>query len=244
MQRKRELDDDCSHRNQITDYSSGTEVCTDCGLVIENQIFTYSEAGNCSFSCKENSSKSFYASQNFHLQLGVETIHDVCSTHHISNVICKTACQLLFDQEKNIKPTNMLCVAAHCLLEASKKHQAPRTDQEICYMFKVPPKSLYRRGKRQEEQEVLQIDETKPSDIMPRINFPFQLLYSQRMKLAKRADALFSVVDACPKTCLAYIIYDKYGQKKDGPLKLSMCKVAKMCHVSPTSIKRLKKRLV
>ena len=234
------IDRSCSHQNYITDYSSGTEVCTDCGLVLKNEIYSWYNHPLSSSSFETKNKKNNKIS--FNLQAGLDVLYDVCSTYNIPSQICKQACSIFQDKKDQLKPSNVHSTAAFCLLEATKIFEVPSTYYEICCMFKIPTKDLLKKDKTLNSKEKLQIDTLKPSDLMPRIEFPCKMLYSKHVQIGKKADKLFYKVNSCPKTCLAYVIYEEFS-KKSNQLKLSMKKCAELCNVSTSSIKRLKKKI-
>lgn len=242
-----DFDSHCPHPYIITDYSEGTDVCDRCGLVIHSQIFVSdpnlrNNQGGGGFFQANNTISDPYTKYNQYIHGGVELLQNVCSTYSISESIFETACSLLHRELDSIKPSKLNVICASVFSKATVLHEAPRTDQEICYMFKIAPKSLGKQNKNLQKPSAFQIDNLKPSDILPRLELPFILTYKAKTKLARQADILYGKVNSSAKTVLAYRLYTYFAKNVLLP-KLPIKKVAEICHVSPTSIKRLNKLL-
>lgn len=234
----------CSHKNKVEDYGSGTEVCTDCGLVVQDQLFKCYNQNSLQLRSIKDCSRGEACYSNYSLQKGIDLIYDVCSQFNITPQLCKTACALFVKSAKNnLKPSNINYIAAESFLKSSIRNQVPRTNDEICFMFKIDSKNFFKRSKKINQNVKVQIDGLKPSNIFPRLHFPFCVDFNLQSAICMKADDVFVKVNSCPKTVLAYVIYNTFSKskQKSSQMRLTMKQAATICNVSPTSIKRLKK---
>lgn len=229
----------CQHNYIITDYSGGCDVCENCGLVVNSQIF--SSYNSTSYNQQKNTDDTddIFTFNNL-LQEGLNMLEEVGQKYNISNSITQSSKRILCDNEKWLKFSKLNELCAFSFFKSSQANKSIRTKQEICQMFNVSPKHLNDSFNKY-ETTTNQIDQTRPSDIFPRVEFPFKISYRHTVELTQSADLLFQKVNASPSAVLAFSIYQycKDNYKELGHKKLSMNVVAKMCNVSSTSIKRL-----
>jgi len=236
------IDKTCKHKNVLTDYGEGTNVCTDCGLVINDQIFSSYNYAKPMNRCVPDINDDYWIGILHPIFLeGVNVMKDVCEKFNISSDVCAYAINLLKDKCSTLKPSTLHSTLAVCFYKSSKFYKVERSFNEICCMFQIQPKAFnncfsFEKSKSHDSF----IDDLKPSQILNRIQIEPILSFRNIMKIGEAADSIYEKVNSCPNTVLAYVIYDfflNFGPKK----KLSMGKVAKMCNVSTTSIKRLVK---
>lgn len=233
------LDKRCLHTAKVTDYANGCEVCTLCGLVVQDQIFSSYNAPR-TYTLTDNTHGELETYQySAILQEGLNLLSDVCANYNISNHICTMAKRLLMEKRQQLTPSQLSIICALCFLKAGQQFSSIRTKAEVCQMFNISPKLLH-GGTNKFDNSKTQIDVTKPSHILPRLAFPFSLTYAMETEIGSLADSHFAKVNASPAAVLAYALYTYYLPKKK--YKLSMAQCAKLCNVSSTSIKRLCKR--
>lgn len=235
-------DKTCKHE-RLTDYVNGCEVCILCGLVLEEQVFSsYNTLTRQPILHAQDNTHGELTTYQYNevLQTGLNLIDDVCANYNISNHVSNMSKRLLMEKRQQITNAKMRIIAAMCFLKASQQFNSIRTKAEICSMFHILPKDLHTITNKCDLSKT-QIDMTKPSDILPRVCFPFTLPYTSQIEIAERADNLFKTVNASPAAVLAFSIYT-YFNASPYYTKLSMLQCAKLCNVSSTSIKRLCKK--
>lgn len=233
---------ECKHEVslRIYDYANGCEVCSQCGLVLSEQLFTcynHSKTYN-----PKNNEKDGIVTFNGLLQESLNLIEETCQKYNISAGITQAVKRELMLNEKHLKYSKQQLLSAYCFFKASQQNNSIRTKQEICQMFKVTPKK-FQEALKNYETEKNQIDLTKPSDIFPRLEIMPPLQYKTKLIIQEKADLLFKTVNASPAAVLAYTIYTYFKEhaKELNRPKMSMLHVSKLCNVSTTSIKRLSK---
>jgi transcription initiation factor TFIIIB Brf1 subunit/transcription initiation factor TFIIB len=119
----------CLHKETVEDEREGFEVCTLCGLVLQ-QLF-----GNAS-PAKQTEEKNVLV-YNFLL--------DTCAHAHIPNFIADYANSYfnkIYKKAKSRKTTD-IAIAAYCLYETLSRHQIPRTPQEIEQYTNIKESTLW-----------------------------------------------------------------------------------------------------
>ena len=233
----------CDHYNVITDFNNGAEVCTDCGLVIENQIFSCYNKKIPAFKQFSNEIEDEYwagISNPLFIQ-ATELINEQCHKYMISEGVCSYACKLLSKEHQLLKASNMKKMCATYFYESAQYYSLNRSFTDICRMFGVNAKTFMSDIGKRLTRNKCQIDETIPSHILPRVQLCQSITFKQKMEIGSIADKHFEMVNASANSVLAFTIY-KYLQNNPNFKKMSMNKVAQLCSVSPTSIKRLLSR--
>jgi len=231
----------CNHKNVITDYQNGAEVCTDCGLVLEDKIFRYCHNTSSGQEYKQITNEiedEYWIGMTNQLFLSATNlIREISEKFNIPNIVCSYACKLLAKNETQLKTNNVSQICAFYFYESAKHFNVERTFLEICYMFNVSTKKFLSKAAKVTKSKC-QIDDLLPSHQLPRIEFNPPLSFKDLKKIGFQADKLFARVNACPNSVLAFTIY-QYFVISPSIKKMSMNKVSYLCHVSATSIKRL-----
>lgn len=238
-------DRQCVHdaSNVVIDQTSGTEVCTECGRVLKDQIFVSSNAsqhnGLITSADRPHSKYNTYAYNDL-LQQCVNLIDEVCEKYNISNQTMHTCKRMVADKAHTLTHLNVQKVSAFCFFKSTQDDNSSiRTKNEICQMFQITPKYLQDSTNKYDTSKN-QIDVTKPSDILPRVTFSPSISFKDKQDIALAADSFYKKVNASPAAVLAYTIYTHCNVHLK--TKVSMSYVAKLCNVSTTSIKRLCKK--
>ena len=257
----------CTHPYIITDYSSGTEVCDSCGLVIRDQIFVSSLSSQI-LNVKQSNRQSYDTTvkneilkheqlfSDSRLQEAVDLLSEVCRKHNLSRLIYEQSV-CLFKEKFNVvvKTRNefkLHPLAANCLQEVCNQNGSPRSKGEISCMFQVAVREVSKQNSLI-NKELTSIDLLKPSNMLRRkgLGLDLDFSYKQFTLLGEFGDEIYNNSNTSPVTVTAYVLY-KAAQHFDmehcilrnqkPKYKLSMVNVAKFCSISPTCIKRLVKR--
>lgn len=244
-------DRQCEHDKnstwKIIDFQNGTEVCTRCGKVTLSEIFScYNNINGGSYPSITNAFSNLKIEEeektqfSYNLMSASELCKDVLNSFHVSQDLIDLTCKKLHQLKDKLKPGNIDQISAICFENACIEQNVQRTKNEICQMFKISPKSLQtKKGKIDLNKN--QIDTIKPSQIFPRLQFPFKVPYKIEMYIKNKADEIYGKVNATPNAVIGYVMYT-YMLEKDNELvkkKMSMNEVSKFCMISSTSIKRL-----
>ena len=227
---------ECFHVNSIDDYSNGCKVCLDCGLVLQEQLFTHRNPNTCLSVIKYNDDSMFSKNNiKYFLIECLERAHFQNVTYivdHLFTSICKL---------KHIDQVHAFAIKCY---EYCKLNNIARTKNEICEIFQITPKQ-YNNAESRLYKKKSQIDVLKPSVLLPRIS-NLQLSHSDKLELGAIADNLSKRLNASPGSIMAYVLYTYSHTKTFNWLhkkKLTLAACAVLCKVSPTSIRRLIKKM-
>ena len=233
--------ENCSHKTTCED--SGTIVCIDCGLVIQEQVFKFGSLKvskpNSITSISDYNSKSFL---NFHC--GEYNIEQICEINHINEDIRMQAIKKYYDiytkERKKGVTLHPNVVGAYSLFFSCNKNNAIRSRTEISNMFQIPVKQLNKIENRVRKNETF-IENISPSDLLCRINVS-DLSFKEKRELGSISDEIFSQVCATPNAVLGFVLF-KYLQRKNENMnnkkKITLHSIAKICNITPSCIKRL-----
>ena len=233
----------CQHDIMI-DYENGTEVWVKCGLVTSDQIFCSYNFYTRSFNLLPTTFKE--AVKNKHWKGLCNTLfvdasnymYNVCDQFQIIDAVAKYATYLLAESEIDMTKLNIMHLCASFFFKSMKHYGVHRSLEEVCYMFNIKTKHFLSKAAQITETQV-QIDDSLPSQILPRISFEPALSYAQQNEIGHKANKIYEKVNAQPKVVLAYVLY-MYFLNNPNCKKMSMTFVSKLIGVSATSIKRLK----
>lgn len=225
---------DCAHSNTLDDYANGCSVCTNCGLVIHDQLFQCYNTINNYVSNKED--YTYYSKSQFE-QLMLEIYEKYSLPMCIYSNIMST-----FKKQHNLA-NNILTFA--CQTYKTLLNTVPRSKREICAMFKISLQD-FNNMERDLFKHESNIDTLQPSAILPRLSI-LQLKFSDMVKLGVIADTLYKKVSTSPNVVMAYVLItegNKLSYFKHLPRKmLSINYASALCQVSSTSIRRLIKKM-
>ena len=224
---------DCAHVYILTDYQNGCDVCSECGLVINEQIFSYYNKPSYSSSNTINSINTSRTSFQ-HLMI------DICSRHNLGK-----ACAIELIDKYSLSKDSSVATFAFRLYEYCQQHNISRSKHEICSMFHISMKIF-----NIEETKLCKlkhnIDTLLPSALLPRL-WELHLTYRISTKLGYLANKLMKYACTTPGASLGYILY-VYGNEFDlythlPCKKLTLSYAAQLCGVSTTSIRRVRSKL-
>ena len=223
------------------DYDRGCIVCMNCGLVFSDQIFSYYNSRSCS-TAFTNSVKTIKTTT---LQQSLNLVAEICDKFNLTFEVSKTAAYFINQNEKTLKSQTLRAWSAFWTYKSLLQHSVIRSKDEICFMFKCS-RQLFNDMINEFDKSAVQIDETCPSDILPRINFNFNMPYKLKCKIGNMADNLFQHTNAGIRTTLGYVIYKTVNLHKHnlGVKKFTYEDAGKLVHASSGSIKRFKKNNV
>ena len=218
-------DRSCQHHLYPIDTELGVETCTGCGLVL-GPVYSYGVSDSSPIECKQPT-----------------IIQQIADRYNIPSAIEKEASQVYKRISLHLRKRHSLVAMAYALHQACVSCEAPRSLNEICSMFDIPVKDLSSFQSKCHRLEP-QVNLMQPSDFLPRLVFPRPIPYQTMSDWATFADNLYKRVASTPVSVLAFVMY-KYLklQKQNSRIKPcidgTMSNIAKICNVSPTSIKRL-----
>lgn len=220
----------CLHEDYPIDVSGGSETCTGCGLVL-GPIYVH----------------SYHSDSSFSEDTQPTEIKQVVDRYSLPAPIEKAALDVLQRLPPQICKRNKSVATAYAMHEALCDFEVPRSRNEICRMFAITTKEFngfqnrcFSLGAGREPK----IDTLKPSDLLPRVYIStLQKISFDTLKLwAAMADKLYTQVSSTPASVLAFVIY-KHMKASRNKRWATMSDIAKICNVSPTSIKRLNRSL-
>lgn len=225
---------DCDHRYTIEDNINGCEVCTNCGLVCTDQIYSHGYNDNQRVDVFNTSSVKKCGTEKYDLliQLAERLMltSDVLSC--AKTLLTKLNCDNLYKTKDN-----QYLLTCYCIYKACKKQNSPRSEQEILEKLNVSKKDFHRFEKKTIGSNS-NIDSLLPSHLVPRN--PYVILYKisfrEQRLISLTADHVFKRNCFSPNSVLAYVLYIYLKKEK---IKLSMSQIANSCSVSTSCIKRL-----
>jgi len=214
-------DDGCSHSNTVDNYSDGDQVCTDCGLVLE-QLYT-----NAAFPISEKKPMI----NNF--------IADVCMNACIAQSVSDYAISY-FETLKKILGSKYKdeAIAAYAIYEALNRQEVPRTAQEIEHFTGVKLKKLFKI------EASLSLPDTlneNPSDYVTRYCALLALDYSAQTVIQTMVKELQDTLGNLKCNCLVAVIIHLYCRYHDK--KISLKSICNICCISATSVHRVVRKL-
>lgn len=224
------------------DYENGCIVCTNCAFVYSDQIFSCYNKNSCGFGFAQSSSSTSNEQIKFNpiLHKCLDLLQEKCDAYNLPSQVYYTASRLIADNTEGLKPKTYNVFTAFWLYKSLQKHNVIRAKNEICHMFKCSPKEFTKIA-NEVDYDTIQIDTTKPSDILPRIQFDFHIPYKLKCYIGETADKLFETVNETQRAVLGYVIYKVVNENIDtlNVKKFPYTIPANMCGVSKASIKRL-----
>lgn len=225
---------DCEHRNALDDYENGCTVCTDCGLVLHEQLFQcYNNINKSAITCEE---REYFPKSQFQALMW-----EVFETHNLP-ITCFM--HLITDFQE----TSSICdnvIAFACQTYYYLVNDVPRSKKEICTMFKITIKDFNLYEKRLFKSKS-NIDTLQPSALLPRLTC-LKLSYANQKFLGQKADSLYKKATSSPNVVMAYVLYTIGNDNKlftHMPRKiLSINYVSDLCKTSATSVRRLINKL-
>lgn len=214
----------CEHSNYESCLSDGQEVCTGCGLVL-GPIYVYNTNFGSSYLEEEQPTE----------------LHQVVDRFSIPGPIAAEANNAFQHLPFNLVKRNRQVAMAYAMYQAFSLHKVRRSRNEVCRMFNVSTKEFNTFQSRCHISEP-KVDLVKPSDLLPRVDFRDKVSYETMQLWARLADNLYTQVSSTPASVLAFVVYKHLRHRKPQtrPRKIvTMADIAKICNVSPTSIKRL-----
>jgi transcription initiation factor TFIIIB Brf1 subunit/transcription initiation factor TFIIB len=214
----------CPHKETIEDDREGYEVCTQCGLVLQ-QLF-----GNVSRLIEEEKNVSVY---NFLL--------DTCANAHIPSFIVDYAnsyfnkiCAVV-KKDKRRKNTD-LAIAAYCLYESLSRHQIPRTAQEIEQYTNIETSTLWAI------ESALNIKYTldHPLDFVDRFCALLELPFYHAKIIKGIVGNMFGLGNIRPQCVVGVVIFLYCKEQK---IRLSIKNISETCGVSSTNIYKIVKNI-
>lgn len=247
----------CAHPQVIFDDFENVHVCEKCGL----QIVDYAE-GDLHFSPRRQgacngqaivmstTSELHAAAQVEHKQslilLSLNDIIDrVCGNYNIAACIERATRDLLktdsFRANQRRYRADDYALAAYALYKSCLSLDAARSMTEIGLMFDIPSSAIRTVEKNFDYSD----KKFKPSSQIERVRHDIGLSYKQARLIGNFADNLCDTVACAPSTVLATCLYlfsraiSLLEGKKNRPL--DVC--ARLCLVSPTSVRRLARKI-
>lgn len=218
----------CLHSNVIFVDDQNCHTCTDCGLQLQDF-------------CDENMwvekivpCEIPKVSASFRAELRLLEI--VCAQYHVAQCIENTAESFLldFNLPRSFKTGS---AAAASLYKSCEFHGACRQLKDVSHWFKVETrhtKNIYDLNVKFAAASLRPLDGLEHA----RQNLQ-ELEFAEIEAGGQMADEMFDNYSCHPFTLLAVCLFAKSGKKK----KISLRKCAAACHVSPTSVSRLYKKL-
>ena len=217
----------CPHINQVIDEAEGSEVCTDCGLVLSNNLFVDDRCGI---------QKKIPIHINY-----IDKYHDImqetCAKMHISSAYADKAYMLFKKQrtEKNKMLNDHDALAAYCIYVVLKNEDAHRSIRQISAYTDVSMKRLWLIEKVYGRLS----EPINTRQIIGAYYHYFDLCYKD-LKVLQTAVDLFSERDYTPNTLAASLIYVYCSLLK---VKCPLNKAADVFNISTMSIHRCVKYL-
>lgn len=229
---------DCLHTRTVLDNSS--EICTLCGLVIDQQILS-SENNRILPDRIYRTSRNVTRRVKDDAERGHSIIADICANHHVLKCIELTARDLYADKHASRTESAAVRVAL-CLFTSFSIHDSPRGIDEVAGMCHVPAPSLYKIITDVEEPHT--ISRLKPSSLSARV-FPYLdfLTFSHRRKINSTADYIYEhcQISSPPRTILAVVLYARCRRFFPKNKHSTLAHLSRVCGVSTTCLKRLAK---
>ena len=221
----------CPHYNSIEDHSTGDEICTDCGLVLDkiylNQNILYKDENIYNTSEKQH-----------------DIINDLCSKINIDNVPIKTQIVKRWNDliKKNKKPTldDEVCCALACIYMGLIDSGFPRPISHLCQPFDVNIKSVWSCMKA---NNLLCRPSLMCEYFLHSLNLTFKEI-EQIRKIVREKEMLFVF---SPKTLIASCAYvflrEQREKEKSKKYPITISYMAKDLGVSPMAMYRCIKRI-
>ena len=185
----------CSHTQRIDDDHTGTEVCTECGLVLDTIYYAPSYYNKTSCEPRLNET----------LQNAREKARDICAILLIeSEVIIGDAVHLYEELAKknSIKRIKKRSLLAFCIWEALNRNDSPRSPQDIACAADIPAKDI------RDVENTFDVKNTycSPSSYVNRICACLHLSHNIRVGVSEIVSALYMFGSYRPENVIAACI--------------------------------------
>ena len=217
----------CFHENTLDDVSTSTCICTDCGLVLENQIYSH----------------QYIPNDAQHSTPQLQFLLDICDRIHVF----KKAAYAAFQKYQDFLSSNIigkeedLSICVFYLYETLKEEKAPRSMRHISDFSGVSMKSLWNAQKKTESQSNIMLEDEYATLLE---NHMFRNSLCDSDLIIIKESLRLSVLNRrhfTPATVIASIIYLYCKQKKKK--KITMKTIAIEFKISQMSIYRCCKHL-
>lgn len=228
----------CSHVNRIDDIVNGFEVCTDCGLVME-QIFLPHEA----YSISSKTSDHYVDKVNKKDILHISTFDNILQKCNIydSNVekkINKKFQSILKAYPKKNKHDETLIVL--CVYLGLIEAEIPRPLKHLCQCTKVDEQSVWKHMKTFDCF-------FNPHLMVEYFLSPLDLSFKDLTKIKENVKLLERLITCSPRTIIAACAYTFLRKKEMNHLgkkiDVSISMISKKLNVSAMAISRCLKKL-
>ena len=243
----------CTHPTEciIVDYSNGCEVCTTCGRVVTDQIFSSGVPTNSQIDQRTKTFDNYVGEFVFATHKQYDLLYNICAQNHIHKQIQHVSLQLFTKRLKTfntgVSEAILTACIASCIYDACQQAQVSRSMAECAAMCKVSLK-LFNKVYNKFHTTHTCINVVTPTDIFPRVKGNLTPLHelsrTEEIRLLYIADYLFYTANFTAPAVLAYCLYNfgYYRWKQGQGIHMPMKVIAQVCCVSCTCIKRTLKR--
>jgi transcription initiation factor TFIIIB Brf1 subunit/transcription initiation factor TFIIB len=228
---------ECLHENKVDDIATGTCVCWDCALVLEEQIYMPS-AQQSEFSAPFNS--KCYTPKEKSEQ---EVMREVCEKLNIPAHLLLSAelykenitPQLYLDERK--KRFTSLEVYIYALNEILIREGIPRCPRELTYIAGLQENVLWYISRRLVKTEDTS-PETAANDLVERYRTLLALTFQEGIKIKRILQKLYDIgmESYRPNTVIAVAIH---LYSKQFNLQLKLKEICNVCGVSIANVYRI-----
>ena len=239
----------CQHpsNREVHDDREGSIVCSECGLVKEDVKYVSEESPRDPYPPTPPSSQLPSSSDFSSSTTSIERdIRDYSDAYHIDRASVAKAAEFYSRTFSNhpSRQKNKTAIKnrlAFSLYYSLMKEGVPRTLEEIGIMFAASTKELWKL----ETQYCVDLPTTLPSHFLPRVADYFELDFSQKREIARRADDMAGRCCLSPKSLLAASIVMELQEegKKGEEYRLLRAKVVQSLGLAPSTLTRCLKKL-
>jgi transcription initiation factor TFIIIB Brf1 subunit/transcription initiation factor TFIIB len=215
----------CYHSNTVDDERDGTNVCTDCGLVLDTLLFPTSTANP-----RTNEGDENYKIKYF--------IKDVCANAHIPESICNYSYFFYKKIRKDevLKKIKNNQLAAFAIYNTLHRFEVPRSLEEISHYTGENIKRVLTI----EAEATLTENRNDPTHFVDRFCSLLQLEYFDSNIIKSIVGNMYGMGNVKTSCLIATCIHLFCREKKRKIMLKTICAV---CSVSPTSVHRIMKCL-
>ena len=222
----------CLHINYILDFHEGTEICTDCGLVL-NPLFIQPSEKTIPTQSVEVIPTQLIPTQIVSIEESLERLNVPTSF----SKLCKTfLCK--YTKLGLKKNAHLLSVVVYKVLVQEK---IPRTMREIAYVFNTTTCKMWKLLTTiQEKEGAKKTENLKAVDILFKYCQMLNIAFDNYKKIAndvEKYSTIFPQLNPC--SIIGGVIYNF---QKSNKKKISLKKVSEIVNVSSMSIQRFLKR--
>ena len=188
----------CVHTHTVEDHHEGVTVCTDCGLVINNQLFVPSYEHMTHVETESESSKTKKI-QSF--------LADVCEHMHVPSLVLNNAVDKFKLLREYFSTVNKKFkddeIAAYTLYESLNEHKVPRSAQDVQYYTGISCNALWNIEKHLPSSAAV----VKAEDLMDPICKELEIAFYHVSMMKNIAQNITGLGSVLPQSTCAVIIY-------------------------------------